>query len=291
MGLFDTVRCRYRVPDPRLQDAEFQTKDLDRLLLTYTITEEGRLLRHAAPRYGGAYVDRDVEWPIHGDILIYTADPDRERELVDLVVRFTHGRVESIQRPRAGEGPRGAPAVEPRRGDSRQTDSSGPSSFLATVEERRRAERRVPAGADDDERATERRLVESMRRDRVELDDLLQSCSDHWGFEDPVYRFYHQSFKVYALQQTTERIVARLGALLPDRELAPWFREIVDSGTHLQFEPDHNARWLEVTRPIVEAFFHARYFLEMAVRYGELEDPPSPLPSGYAALLCLYGLR
>jgi len=55
---------------------------------------------------------------------------------------------------------------------------------------------------------TERRLIESMRRDRVELDDLLQSCSDHWGFEDPVYRFYHQSFKVYALQQTTERIVA-----------------------------------------------------------------------------------
>ena len=65
----------------------------------------------------------------------------------------------------------------------------------------------------------------------------------------------------------------------------------MDSGTHLQFEPDHKARWLEVTRPIVEAFFHARYFLEMAVRYGELEDPPNPLPSGYAALLCLYGLR
>ena len=43
MGLFDTVRCRYRLPDSRLQDAEFQTKDLDCLLLTYTVTEEGRL--------------------------------------------------------------------------------------------------------------------------------------------------------------------------------------------------------------------------------------------------------
>ena len=41
----------------------------------------------------------------------------------------------------------------------------------------------------------------------------------------------------------------------------------------------------------VEAFFHARFFLEMAVRYAKLETPPRPLPSGYAALLYLYQLR
>ena len=46
-----------------------------------------------------------------------------------------------------------------------------------------------------------------------------------------------------------------------------------------------------MTRPILEAFFHARFFLEMAVRHAHLESPPSPLPSGYAALLYLYGLR
>jgi hypothetical protein len=34
-----------------------------------------------------------------------------------------------------------------------------------------------------------------------------------------------------------------------------------------------------VTRPILEAFFHARYFLEMAVRYADLETPPEVLPS------------
>ena len=44
-------------------------------------------------------------------------------------------------------------------------------------------------------------------------------------------------------------------------------------------------------RPILEAFFHACFFLEMAVRYAHIEAPPRPLPSGYAALLCLYGLR
>jgi hypothetical protein len=50
--------------------------------------------------------------------------------------------------------------------------------------------------------------------------------------------------------------------------------------------------WLETTRPIVEAFFHARYFLEMAVRYGKkLKMPPAMLPSGWAAFLYLYNLR
>ncbi len=54
----------------------------------------------------------------------------------------------------------------------------------------------------------------------------------------------------------------------------------------------HNARWLEVTRPMLEAFFHAKYFLAMACRYGrELDEPPQVLPSGWASLLYLYGLR
>ena len=72
----------------------------------------------------------------------------------------------------------------------------------------------------------------------------------------------------------------------------PWFLQIVKDGTDKTFELEHNRRWLEVTRPILEAFFHARYFLEMAVRYGrDLGYPPRFLPSGWAALLNLYDLR
>jgi hypothetical protein len=41
----------------------------------------------------------------------------------------------------------------------------------------------------------------------------------------------------------------------------------------------------------LEAFFHARFFLEMAVRHAGLDAPPQALPSGYAALLYLFGLR
>jgi hypothetical protein len=121
--------------------------------------------------------------------------------------------------------------------------------------------------------------------------DLLRVCQDHWGYEDPIYRFYHHSFKLYSLQGQTERIVTLLRELLPDSVLNEWFLEIVSQGTGKIFLPEHKQNWPHHTRPIVEAFFHARFFLEMAVRYAELPAPPNPLPSGWAALLSLYRLR
>jgi hypothetical protein len=125
-----------------------------------------------------------------------------------------------------------------------------------------------------------------------ELDELLARCNDHWGYEDAVYRFYHQSWKVFALQRTTESVVSILRSLAPQRELNEWFCEIFAQGTGRKFETEYNQRWLEVARPILEAFFHARYFLEMVVRYGrELDEPPRLLPSGWASVLYLYGLR
>ena len=134
-------------------------------------------------------------------------------------------------------------------------------------------------------------LLQSLRRDRSELEKLLAECSDHWGYEDSVYRFYHQSFKVYGLQGRTQSIVQRLQSLAPERPLHPWFTQIVEAGTGKVFKTEDNSRWLEVTRPILEAFFHARFFLEMAVRYENLQAPPQVLPSGYAALLYLFRLR
>lgn len=107
-----------------------------------------------------------------------------------------------------------------------------------------------------------------------------------------MYRFYHQSYKVYALGYATKRIVSGLQALAPEPQLNEWFLRIVAEGTDKTFADEHNARWLEVTRPIVEAYFHARYFLEMAVTYGRrLKAPPRMLPSGWAPLLHLYRLR
>jgi hypothetical protein len=139
--------------------------------------------------------------------------------------------------------------------------------------------------------ALEAVLVASLRAQQEALTALMDASSDHWGFEDPVYRFYHQSFKVFWLQQQTGNIVRQLRGLLPGRPLHPWFLQIVRQGTGKEFTTADNEHWTLATRPIVEAFFHARFFLEMAVRYASLDSPPRPLPSGYAALLYLYQLR
>ena len=137
--------------------------------------------------------------------------------------------------------------------------------------------------------ALETILRTNLREKSQELQELWNSVNDHWGYEDAIYRFYSQSFKVYSLQKTTIRIVELLQALVPGRELNPWFCKIVQDGTGKQFTMADNARWLEATRPIVEAFQHARYFLEMACRYHEAREE-QPSPSGWAALLNLYQL-
>jgi hypothetical protein len=51
--------------------------------------------------------------------------------------------------------------------------------------------------------------------------------------------------------------------------------QIIAEGTSKKFSAETNQRWLEETRPILEAFFHAKTMLELAVKYGsELEHAP-----------------
>jgi hypothetical protein len=42
-------------------------------------------------------------------------------------------------------------------------------------------------------------LLGNLRAQREDLRSLLDRASNHWGYEDPVYRFYHQSFKVFGV--------------------------------------------------------------------------------------------
>lgn len=137
-------------------------------------------------------------------------------------------------------------------------------------------------------------LLQNIKASMAELESLLAEASSHWSYEDPIYRFYYGSFKVYGLQSVTQKMVACLESLAPERTtLSPLFGEIMAEGAAgTKFEAEHNREWARQTRPFVEAFFHARFFIEMAVKYGkELETAPTLLPSGWAALLCLYGIR
>ncbi len=148
----------------------------------------------------------------------------------------------------------------------------------------------TPGDLDNREQAHE--LLRQLKVQLPALERKLARASDHWGYEDPIYRFYHQSFKVYDLQTQTLEIVQLLRGLAPHLVLNDWFMQVVADGTGKRFSLEDNRRWLQVTRPILEAFFHARFFLEMAVKYAkELEAPPRSMPSGWAAFLYLYNLR
>jgi hypothetical protein len=136
-------------------------------------------------------------------------------------------------------------------------------------------------------------LLQNMKQQATPLRELLDRVSGHWGYEDGIYRFYHESFKVFILRDHTKQIVAALAGIAPEgRAFGNLFAEILAADAGREFTMEDNQHWIERTAPIVQAFLHAKYFLEMAVKYAaELDEPPETMPSGWAALLCLYGLR
>ena len=143
-----------------------------------------------------------------------------------------------------------------------------------------------------DERPEAVQLLKNIKAAKGELEKLRWEANE--VYEDGIYRFYHTSFKIYGLlQNCTERMVILLRSLSPDKKpLDDFFEEIVEEGTKQRWDITHNKTWTIHTRPILEAFFHARYFIEMMIAHGsELEQPPCLLPSGWASILTLYNIR
>jgi len=136
-------------------------------------------------------------------------------------------------------------------------------------------------------------LLARIKQRLPELEELLAEIEDHWGEEDGVYRFYHQSFKVFGLQdfvKTAFKLIEEIGGA--DDPPSEWYCQIVKEGTEHDFNERTNAEWLQQTRPILEAFWHTKYFLSMMVKYAKtLESAPRVLPSGWAAVLYLFELR
>ena len=141
----------------------------------------------------------------------------------------------------------------------------------------------------------EHALLANIHHHLPELEALLTEVQDPATYEDRIYRFYYQSWKVYELQGLTREIARLLAAIAPGgRPFCTAFQELLDAGAgEVRFEAVHNEAWTQHTRVFVEAFLHAKFFLEMAVTYGRsLASPPTAgLPFGWAALLCLYDLR
>ena len=141
----------------------------------------------------------------------------------------------------------------------------------------------------------EKLLRGALKQRQVALGELVAKCQ-HWRHEDRIYKFYSGSFKVFYFQELTEEIVNELRGLLPGREMDPQFLQIISEGTGKVFDLSCNADWLKRTRPILEAFFHARFMLEMAARHAYLDVTPTGIPAldnlpGWRALLYLFHLR
>jgi hypothetical protein len=114
-GLHDEIRCEYPLPNPLAQDKVFVSKaSMDLSMEEYTIKSDGTLIRHDKkrewqkddnePLRGSfrtvAQADRVVEH--HGDIYMWTQIDGKHLEYR---VRFTHGKVESIEEGSEEESP------------------------------------------------------------------------------------------------------------------------------------------------------------------------------------------
>ncbi len=93
---------------------------------------------------------------------------------------------------------------------------------------------------DADERSEVQQLFKNLVEKLPVLEELLTTYSDDMGYEDPFYRFYHQSYKVYNLQYRTKKIVAALQSLRPGEPLNKWFMQIVQEGTVKTFSSEDN---------------------------------------------------
>jgi hypothetical protein len=141
------------------------------------------------------------------------------------------------------------------------------------------------------------RLLERIKGKLPVLEEWLHDSND----EDDVYRFYHQSFKVFGMVYGAEKGYERIRQIAGDEyTLDGWYSEIYRDGTRFKDMRDveanagesMNEHWLKYARPIAEAFWHTHYFIRQMVKYGkELKFAPAALPSGWAAILALYSLR
>lgn len=104
-------------------------------------------------------------------------------------------------------------------------------------------------------RELEHDLLNAIRARLPELTALLEEVTSHWHGEDGFYRFYHQSWKVYGLQQDTRDIVGALRSLAPNRPMNAWFEQIVREGTGKVFQRAHNQRWVERRGPFWKRSF------------------------------------
>jgi hypothetical protein len=124
-----------------------------------------------------------------------------------------------------------------------------------------------------------------------ELEEVASELEE--AEENGIYRYYHGSYKVFNLQNPVKdafTLIKKIGG--EDDPPLHDYAQIVEAGTAHDFGEKTNANWDAETKPILEAFWHTKYFVQMMVKYGKkLEKVEMPLDYGMAAVLYLFELR
>jgi hypothetical protein len=145
--------------------------------------------------------------------------------------------------------------------------------------------------------ANEEKLVRNIKERLPKLQNLLHEVEGEKGIRDGVYYFYfdrwNRPLKVLGLAQPlTQEIVAALTELSPEGRLNKSFSDIVTAGIGHRFKLADNKHWPQSGRAVLEALFHAHFFLRMVCEYGkDIEDPADVTESGWDAVRCLYDLK
>ena len=139
-------------------------------------------------------------------------------------------------------------------------------------------------------------------KDNKDIIHKLYESNCGYVYEDMIYRFYHYSFKVFYLQAEINEIVEFLGKLNPIENLIDInpvlklnkvFLGIVDCARKEgEFKLEYNNDFPSHARPIVEAYCHCKYFVDMLESIATKdESPDGMISSAFAAVLELYNLR
>ena len=150
-------------------------------------------------------------------------------------------------------------------------------------------------------------LLRAIKERLPKLKELKEHCERHWGAVDYFYRYYHQSFKAYRVQNLTSDIVQTFFEIREAVDYEPeffkfqphthtrlnWrFLSLVKKGTEKVFELEHNQDWHGHVGPQFEAYFHSKMFLDLMIACGErMDNPRGLLDSDWAAVLHLFNMR
>ena len=134
-------------------------------------------------------------------------------------------------------------------------------------------------------------LFFSIKSRLTELEVLARDLEE--AEEDGVYRFYHGSNKVFFLQSPVKAAFSLIKEIGGEDDPPNFeYARIVEAGTAHQFSETTNGNWEAGITPILDAFWHTKYFINMMVKYAnELEAVESPLQPGMATVLYLFELR